>query len=287
VGPEFCEECFSEDFPTQIFVVESDGTGLVVLTPDDGAVISQVTWSPGGTKIAYRRETGSETEPKSSAVWLVDVESRRSRVVAELPGGVGCWEPAWSPDGMYLLVKCRSLNQSWPVIIFPDGSEFASDLAGYPNDVEWFQSGEKIAAIGGNCLLEVISAEHFLSRGVSGKGEEWMCIDRWTLQGWGALVDGNLGVFLSPLEDASMIVVTDDAVNLIDLEAESAKVLGRVERGLAYKVGQLTWGANGASVGATLFDGHDLEIVVVDLLTGDITKITDNDTDDFMPSFRP
>ena len=74
---------------SQIFLVRSDGTGLVQLTSD--GVNSEPAWSPDGTRIAFVRYQGGANQ-----IYVMNADG--SNVVRRT---YGSWSdsPAWSPDG--------------------------------------------------------------------------------------------------------------------------------------------------------------------------------------------
>jgi TolB protein len=86
-----------------IFVVESDGTGLSRLT-DTEAHESSPAWSPDGTMIAYAVVTGGSREASEIRVMNADGSSVM-RLTTELAGpDLPTWSdwPTWSPDGTRL-----------------------------------------------------------------------------------------------------------------------------------------------------------------------------------------
>jgi dipeptidyl aminopeptidase/acylaminoacyl peptidase len=86
-----------------IFVVESDGTGLSRLT-DTEAHESSPAWSPDGTMIAYAVVTGGSREASEIRVMNADGSSVM-RLTTELAGSdLPTWSdwPTWSPDGTRL-----------------------------------------------------------------------------------------------------------------------------------------------------------------------------------------
>lgn len=78
-----------------IYRVHPDGTGLEPLTQDP-AFDDQATLSPDGKTLAFvsTRKSGY------AQIWLMDVASRKARLVNSKPG-TG-FHPAWSPDGKWL-----------------------------------------------------------------------------------------------------------------------------------------------------------------------------------------
>jgi TolB protein len=76
-----------------IYVVNADGTGLRRLTTDPAADFDP-TWSPDGTRIAYRHETNGDG---TAEIYVVNDDGSHRRNLTRRPGQDHA--PAWSPDG--------------------------------------------------------------------------------------------------------------------------------------------------------------------------------------------
>ena len=91
-----------------VFVVNVNGTGLkLILPPTMQANCCTFNWSPQGNEIAFSRHV---TPDVHSSLWVVHSDGTGLRAVIvppslgcgganSDPSGVGCLEPAWSPDG--------------------------------------------------------------------------------------------------------------------------------------------------------------------------------------------
>ena len=78
-----------------IWVVNSDGTGLIQLT-NHAADDLYPTWSPDGKKIAFLSARSREV-----SIWMMNSDgSEQEQLTA---GGNGDWGTAWSPDGKNIL----------------------------------------------------------------------------------------------------------------------------------------------------------------------------------------
>ncbi len=92
----------------ELFVVGADGAGLTQLTDGTGHVAINMypSWSPGGSSIAFLRQTDSA----ESAVYVIHPDGTELHRVAETYGAFG--EIAWSPDGSQIAFT-SSVNSSY------------------------------------------------------------------------------------------------------------------------------------------------------------------------------
>ena len=119
----------------QIYLLPTDGGEAVPLTTVDGGVhtppnLDPFAWSSDGTRIAFlntdpptedeRRRIKDkddsvefENNPKSTRLYVVDVETRDVRCVS--PDGLQVWEFAWSPNDEQFVVVSSDLpfESSW------------------------------------------------------------------------------------------------------------------------------------------------------------------------------
>ena len=86
-----------------IWVVNSDGTGLTVLTPEPNFANAKPTWSPDGTKIAFH----SNRDGLISSIYLMNADgSGVTRLTNALP--VSDASPEWSPDGTRMIFETNT-----------------------------------------------------------------------------------------------------------------------------------------------------------------------------------
>ena len=86
---------------TDLYVVNSDGTGLQRLTNDRFGDV-QPQWSPDGTRIAFASDRGPDAsfELLKFPRWRINVLDLTQGTIAVLPGQTGLnINPQWAPDG--------------------------------------------------------------------------------------------------------------------------------------------------------------------------------------------
>jgi Tol biopolymer transport system component len=134
--------------PTDIYVMDSDGTDVVRLT-DDPLPEFMPVWSPDGSRIAFVRQ--SDPVPAAyDAIFTMNPDGSDVRQVSTATGGSDFW-PSWSPDGSQI-VFAAIRNEDWGIwIVYADGSDehmiFGPD-DGFAFEAEWSPDGTLIAFAG-------------------------------------------------------------------------------------------------------------------------------------------
>jgi hypothetical protein len=142
----------AETGDADIYVMRSDGTGLVSLT-EDPVIQSEPTWSPDGSQIAFEGyDLASGGQPPSSVrLYVVNADGTEIREL----GPENVQGPAWSPDGSeiaYVDVETGSI-----MAISADGTGGrrildVAELVGGVHlvyDVTWSPDGSKLAFMAG------------------------------------------------------------------------------------------------------------------------------------------
>jgi Tol biopolymer transport system component len=81
--------------PEDLFVVQTDGTGLRQLT-DDAARDRMPAWSPDGKRVAFYSDRSGKYE-----IWVIHADGSGLRRLTDHPGA-NVMTPLWSPDGARL-----------------------------------------------------------------------------------------------------------------------------------------------------------------------------------------
>ena len=126
-----------------VYVIDADGTDLVQVTSDPAADFDP-TWSPDGTRIAFRHQPGDDL---TTDIHVIAVDGSGERDLT--PGdGVPDWGPTWSPDGSRILWNSDhgSAHAFRGYLMNPDGSgvsPLGADVwVEYP---AWSPDGTKVA----------------------------------------------------------------------------------------------------------------------------------------------
>ena len=104
----------------RIYVMNSDGSNVNRLTPQDSSDSYQPAWSPDGTKIAF----GSNRDGNGE-IYVMDVNG--ANVVRLTTHSAEDGQPAWSPDGSKIaFVTARDGNAEIYLMNATDGSELVN-----------------------------------------------------------------------------------------------------------------------------------------------------------------
>lgn len=150
-------------FNTQIFVINTDGTGerqLTNIPPDEqstGYLMSKsffADWSPDGTRIAFANQNRDIPGSWRSGIYIINADG--TGLVELLPQENAYTMPMWSPDGRTLLIykpQTAGRDVFADTIYIVDGAIGAPSLAtvtggdgSRPGPPSWSPDGTQIAA---------------------------------------------------------------------------------------------------------------------------------------------
>ncbi len=141
-NPEAPTGCWASYLcPSDLFVINVDGTGEVQLTNDAGDE-SEPTWSPDGTRITFSHEIGEG--PREIFVMNADGSNVTQLTHAQNVQA----SPSWSPDGAHIVYLADDRDRFEAGIIDADGGNqraFLPEGVQGLVDVAWSPDGAELA----------------------------------------------------------------------------------------------------------------------------------------------
>jgi TolB protein len=148
-----------------VWAIDADGTHLTRLTHSPWHEFDP-SWSPDGTRIAYRSERGGESE-----IRIMNADGTRQR---RLAAGLS---PAWSPDGSLIAFAGPSGTSGIITVIRPDGTGLRrlphTEGGEYPS---WSPDSTRIAFnsnLTGDHVMYIAQADGSKVVDLSRVGEGW------------------------------------------------------------------------------------------------------------------
>lgn len=154
---------------------EEEGSERALVTQKDfgndkTSQILDVTFSPDGQRISYRR-----IGEKDESIWISTIAGDPPMRLAREPGGVFQRGPSWSPDGHWIVYYSTRNDKSVIMKAKVGGTDapvlLRDDVGEYP---KWSPDGEWLVC--GVDALWIVSKDGKTRRSISGH--------QWTVRGW-------------------------------------------------------------------------------------------------------
>jgi Tol biopolymer transport system component len=260
-----------DDGDFEIYVMNPDGSDPINLTNTEG-FDAQPAWSPDGTRIVFAsgRNGDSEFPPANEDIYLMNADG--SGLVRLTENQIPDSDPAWSPDGTQIAFVSR-LEVGYQIFIMnADGSSsrnFTNDTFDNLNPA-WSPDGTQIAFASDREPNDPIHSTEIFVINVDGSGLTRLTSNT-TFDDtpvWSP--DGTKIAFNC---DAEICVMKADGSNLRDVtnRPDSGEYLG-------------SWSPDGTQlVFDSDMDTFAGEIYLLDLATGEVTRLTNNEFGDDNP----
>jgi len=268
----------------QIYIINTDGTGLVQLTDLEGGAC-QPTWAPDGSQFAFISPCGQrsdffETFYTDSSLYVMNMDGLVIKQLTNIPGSD--FDPAWSPDGKR--IAFTSLRDGNKQIYILDVDSLAVSRLTKPDvNVEnsqpaWSPRGDQIAylvkRVGTYQVWMMTDAGLGNTQLVRSGQTLWDFSPTWSRDGKVILYNQRRDSGFSPPWVMSIQFDSNSIVTRLNFPQPTEDV--------EYSPDGLWLVTEGADAG-----GANRDIYFMTITGGSRTRLTDDPAEDFDPAWRP
>jgi Tol biopolymer transport system component len=261
-------------YPGSIWAIEPDGSSLPSQLHGGGTGEGDTlpAWSPGGTMIAFTRDTTSSTGDDAGDIYVMRADGGQLHRVTSTTAAE--YSPAWSPDGSRIAFASNRAGNFEIYSMSIDGSDVRrlTTSSSDDRDPSWSPDGKKIAFLSdraGNAEIYVMNAD--------GGG-----VKRLT---------SNAAIDFTPTwsPDGSTLAFTSNRSGQLDIYTMNAD--GSSPTNVSNDAGSNdfnpAWSPDGSYIAYTGDPFGDFDILAVPAVGGAAGLITDSYDDDYNADWQP
>ncbi len=277
------QEYLDRETPSDLYLYIAGIQAL--LNRSGGMYITDLAWSRDSRLIAFsgQKNDSSGFAQTGQNIYQVSIYSQKITLVLESAlGNVGCSSPSWDPDSAELVARCRGGMVTGLGIAEADGSNpWFLELWSF-DEVEWLPNGGTLAIIGDGNRLNVIDAPLLYQRDPDG---DLNILNLYEYVGnLDVQKNATTGFSWATARDSRFIIQSNDLIQIVDYGEDKVVSVQGDFKGLD---GQFSWGPLGNQIAFAYYDGHDIEIGVVNFPRSSFYQLTNNQVDDIMPAWQP
>jgi YVTN family beta-propeller protein len=250
----------------EIYATDPLGNSEVNLTNSPAARDGEPAWSPDGTKIAWNRDNN---------IWVMSADGSNP---VQLASALGARTPLWSPDGQWLsFTGVMSATSHDTILLVPAAGgapiDLINDSASSNFDAAWSPNGDEIA---------FVTDRH---SPISGTYQtDIYKVNVHTLAQTRLTYDGGSGSPTWSPDGTRIAFFGISGLYIMDPDGSHIRSLPT----LTGYPQQIAWSPDSRWIaGQSGSSTNDIEIYVIDVVTGDVKRLTTNAIYDAYPVWRP
>lgn len=268
----------------QIWIINSDGTGLLPLTDIEGGAC-QPAWSPDGTQLAFISPcAGNKKVYLNANLFLMNADGSG---ITSMDTDIGSFDPAWSPDGGSLLfVKAIDTfrTQIYRIDLSDSSAQLMTDNQKLNLNPEWSTDGSRFVfsstRVGGQALWVQVNDPEVEPLLLTRSGERLNSYPSWSLNGEDI-------VFSQQPELGGVPRLLSVSYAMLGIPAEEY-IEERISNGVIVPEDEPDISQDGLWIVFESWpDGENHDIYIYSLPASVLIQLTFDPSEDFDPAWRP